>query len=113
MYLCIYGMTETNARDELENLVNGYLYKDILALENIKHSDQVLKLLQCLALQIGSEVSFNELANKLAISASTIRKYIDILEKCYVIFTLPASPENLRNEISGNRTRKIFSMMWG
>jgi predicted AAA+ superfamily ATPase len=108
MYPCIYEMTERDAKNELENLVNGYLYKDILAFENIKHSEQILKLLQCLALQIGSEVSFNELANKLAISANTIRKYIDLLEKCYVIFTLPAFSRNLRNEISGNRTRKIF-----
>jgi predicted AAA+ superfamily ATPase len=108
MYPCIYGMTESNARDELEQLVNGYLYKDILAFEGIRHSDQILKLLQCLALQIGSEVSFNELANRLAISANTVKRYVDLLEKCYVIFTLPAFSGNLRNEISGNRTRKIF-----
>ena len=108
MYPCIYGMTEDEARDELENLVNGYLYKDILAFEHIKHSGQILKLLQCLALQIGSEVSFNELSNKLEISANTVKKYIDLLEKCYVIFTLPAFSRNLRNEIAGNRTRKIF-----
>lgn len=108
MYPCIYGMTEDDARDELENLVNGYLYKDILAFEHIKHSDQILKLLQCLALQIGSEVSFNELSGKLSISANTVKKYVDLLEKCYVIFTLPAFSRNLRNEISGNRTRKIF-----
>jgi predicted AAA+ superfamily ATPase len=108
MYPCIYGMAEEEARDELENLVNGYLYKDILAFENIKHSSQILKLLQCLALQIGSEVSFNELSGKLAISANTVKKYVDLLEKCYVIFTLPAFSRNLRNEIAGNRTRKIF-----
>ncbi|MDR1261105.1 MAG: ATP-binding protein [Rickettsiales bacterium] len=108
MYPCIYGMTEANTQDELENLVNGYLYKDILAFENIKHSDQILKLLQCLALQIGSEVSFNELATKLTISTNTVKRYVDLLEKCYVIFTLPAFSRNLRNEISSNRTRKIF-----
>ncbi len=108
MYPCIYGMSEDDARDELENLVNGYLYKDILAFENIKRSDQILKLLQCLALQVGSEVSFNELSNKLEINANTVKKYIDLLEKCYVIFTLPAFSRNLRNEIAGNRTRKIF-----
>lgn len=108
MYPCIYGMAEDDARDELENLVNGYLYKDILAFENIKYSDQILKLLQCLALQVGSEVSFNELSSRLGISANTVKKYIDLLEKCYVIFTLPAFSRNLRNEIAGNRTRKIF-----
>jgi predicted AAA+ superfamily ATPase len=108
MYPCIYGMTEDDARDELENLVNGYLYKDILAFEGIRRSDQILKLLQCLALQVGSEVSYNELSNKLAITTNTVRKYIDLLKKCYVIFTLPAFSRNLRNEIAGNRTRKIF-----
>lgn len=108
MYPCIYGMTEDDARDDLENLVNGYLYKDILAFEGIRRSDQILKLLQCLALQVGSEVSYNELSNKLAITTNTVRKYIDLLEKCYVIFTLPAFSRNLRNEIAGNRTRKIF-----
>jgi predicted AAA+ superfamily ATPase len=108
MYPSIYGMTEANIQNELELLVNGYLYKDILVFENIKHSDQILKLLQCIALQIGSEVSFSELSNKLAISANTVKRYIDLLEKCYVIFTLPAFSRNLRNEIAGNRSRKIF-----
>jgi predicted AAA+ superfamily ATPase len=107
-YPSIYGLSENSQKEELENLVNGYLYKDILAFENIKHSDQILKLLQCLALQLGSEVSFNELSNKLSISANTVKKYIDLLEKCYVIFTLSALSRNSRNEIAGNRTRKIY-----
>ena len=67
-----------------------------------------MRLLQCLALQIGSEVSFTELSNKLSINANTVKKYIDLLEKCYVIFTLPAFSRNIRNEIAGGRTRKIF-----
>jgi predicted AAA+ superfamily ATPase len=108
MYPCIHEMEESEAKDELESLVSGYLYKDILMFENLKHSDQILKLLQCLALQIGSEVSFTELAGKLSISANTVKKYIDLLEKCYVIFTLPAFSRNLRNEIAGNRSHKIF-----
>lgn len=108
MYPSIHSMNDNDAIDELENLVNGYLYKDILSFENIKHSSQLLRLLQCLALQIGSETSFNEISNKLDISANTVKKYIDLLEKCYVIFTLPAFSRNLRNEIAGNRTRKIF-----
>lgn len=108
LYPNIFNLDENEAIEDLEDLVNGYLYKDILAYENIKHSDQILKLLQCLALQIGSEVSFNELSNKLAISANTVKKYIDLLEKCYIIFTLPAFSGNIRNEIAGNRSRKIF-----
>ena len=57
-YSEITKMSEKNAIDELENIVNGYLYKDILSFEVIHHSDQIVKLLQCLALKIGSEVSF-------------------------------------------------------
>lgn len=76
--------------------------------DGIKNSSQILRLLQCLALQIGSEVSFNELATHLEISANTVKKYVELLEKCYVIFTLPAFSRNMRNEIAGNRTRKIY-----
>ncbi len=108
MYPGIFYMNENEGEEELDNLVNGYLYKDILSYESIRHSDQILKLLQCLALQIGSQVSFNELSNRLSINANTVQKYIDLLEKCYVIFKLPAFSRNLRNEIAGNRSRKIF-----
>ncbi|MBQ4357591.1 MAG: DUF4143 domain-containing protein, partial [Acholeplasmatales bacterium] len=76
--------------------------------ENVHKSDQLVRLLQCLALQIGSEVSFRELSKKLGISVNTVIKYIDLLEKCYVIFTLPALARNLRNEIAGHRSRKIY-----
>lgn len=108
MYPCIYDLTIPDIEKELESLVDGYLYKDLLTFEGIKNSSQILKLLQCLALQVGSEVSFNELSCKLTISAATVKKYIDLLEKCYVIFTLPALSRNMRNEIAGNRTRKIY-----
>ncbi|MCR4623608.1 MAG: AAA family ATPase [Alphaproteobacteria bacterium] len=108
MYPCIYGKSALKIQQELESLVSGYLYKDLLAFDGIRNSNQILKLLQCLALQIGSEVSFNELSNKLQISANTVKKYIDLLEKCFVIFSLPALSRNIRNEIAGNRTRKIY-----
>ncbi len=108
MYPCIYGKSFLKIQQELEGLVSGYLYKDLLAFDGIRNSNQILKLLQCLALQIGSEVSFNELSNKLQISANTVKKYIDLLEKCFVIFSLPALSRNMRNEIAGNRTRKIY-----
>lgn len=108
MYPSIWDLTEEETKEELENLVNGYLYKDILTFENIHKADQIVRLLQCLALQVGSEVSFRELSRKLGISVNTVIKYIDLLEKCYVIFTLPALARNLRNEIAGNRSRKIY-----
>ena len=107
-YPCIYDLPEKEAKIELGMLVNGYLYRDLLTFDGVKNSSQVLRLLQCLALQVGSEVSFNELATHLEITANTVKKYIDLLEKCYVIFTLPAFSRNARNEIAGNRSRKIY-----
>jgi predicted AAA+ superfamily ATPase len=98
---------EENPIEELNHLVSGYLYKDILALEGIKHSKTILNLLRLLALQIGSEVSYNEIASKLGISIATVVKYIDLLEKCFIIFVLPAFSRNLRNEV-GLRSRKIY-----
>lgn len=108
LYPKIYKANTEDARTELEMLVSGYLYKDLLTFDGIKNSKQILTLLQCLALQVGSEVSFNELSGKLNMSLQTVRKYIDLLEKCYIIFTLPALSRNMRNEIAGNRTRKIY-----
>lgn len=107
-YPSTWDLSEDETKEELDNLVNGYLYKDILTFESVHKSDQIVRLLQCLALQIGSEVSFRELSKKLGISVNTVIKYIDLLEKCYVIFTLPALARNLRNEIAGHRSRKIY-----
>ncbi len=107
-YPRVYGKNSDDAKIELEELVSGYLYKDLLTFEGIRNSSQILNLLQCLALQVGSEVSFNELSGKLNISLQTIKSYIDLLEKCYIVFTLPALSKNMRNEIAGNRTRKIY-----
>lgn len=108
LYPKVYGINGEDAKVELEDMVSGYLYKDLLAFEGIRNSKQILGLLQCLALQLGSEVSYRELAGKLNISLLTVKKYIDLLEKCYIVFTLPALSRNMRNEIAGNRTRKIY-----
>lgn len=94
-----------NADDEssktlLDNLTSRYLYKDILEFESLKKPDLLLKLLQLLAFQIGSEVSTNELSNKLGVTRKTIERYIDLLEKCYVIFRLKPFSRNFRNAIT-------------
>lgn len=83
----------------LKELADSYLLKDILALENIKHSKILLDLLRLLAFQIGQEVSFNELATTLGINAKTVERYIDLLEKTFIIFPLWAYSSNLRKEI--------------
>ena len=72
----------------LRNITSNYLYKDILEFENIKKSELLIKLLQALALQIGNQVSDNELANLLNCSRDTVNRYINLLEKSFVIFRL-------------------------
>ncbi|HAD14043.1 MAG TPA: hypothetical protein DCF33_16595 [Saprospirales bacterium] len=97
---------ESDARMLLDNLSSRYLYKDILEFENLKRPDVLVKLLQLLALQVGQLVSYHELANHLKISSATVERYIDLLEKAFVIFRLPAFSRNLRNEIG--KKNKIF-----
>ena len=95
-----------NEREILKNLVNSYLYRDILAFSDIRKPEVLEKLLQALALQMGSEVNYNELAQTVGINKITIQKYIEILEKSYIIFRLNSYSKNVRNEIK--RNRKIY-----
>ncbi len=95
-----------NEKETLKNLVNSYLYRDILAFSDIRKPEVLEKLIQALALQIGSEVNYNELAQTVGVNKITIQNYIDILEKGYIIFRLNSFSRNLRNEIKQNR--KIY-----
>ena len=95
-----------DARENLIWLSDSYLYKDLLKLDTIKKPALLTKLLQALAWQVGSEVSFNELAQTIGSDPKTIEKYIDLLEKSYVIFKLHPLSRNLRNELK--KTRKIY-----
>jgi uncharacterized protein len=106
MYPEIASSSEQDARLLLDSLSSSYLYKDVLEFENIKRADVLVKLLQLLALQIGQMVSYHELANALKISSATVERYIDLLEKSFVIFRLPPFSRNLRSEIG--RKNKIF-----
>ncbi len=90
----------------LKNLVSSYLYRDILAFSEIRKPEILDSLLLALALQVGSEVNYNELAGTIGVNKITIQKYIDILEKGYIIFKLNSFSRNLRNEIK--RNRKIY-----
>lgn len=101
----IYGMypevvTNTDKKKLLLQLSGSYLYQDILELVNIKKPDLLMKLLNALALQLGSEVSYNELAKILGVDRMTVINYIDLLEKVYVIFRLHPFSTNQRNEIT-------------
>ncbi len=90
----------------LKQLADSYLYKDILAYGGIRKPEILEKLLQALALQIGNEVSYNELSQLVSIDKNTVSNYIDILEKTFVIFKLKSFSRNLRNEIKTNQ--KIY-----
>ncbi len=92
----------------LKELAESYLYKDILALSNIKKPEILHKLVQALAYQIGSEVSLNEMANLLGISKETVASYIQLLEKAFVVFSVRSFSRNLRNEIKANRKIYFF-----
>lgn len=108
----IYGMypdVATNieiSRKILKELANSYLYKDVLNYSGIKHSDKIIKLLKALALQVGSEISFNELSKTVLIDNKTIEKYIDILEQSYIIFRLNSFHKNLRTELK--KAKKVY-----
>jgi predicted AAA+ superfamily ATPase len=92
-----------NAKQKyLFNLRNSYLFKDILELENLKSPDKLIDLLQLIAFQIGKEVSLNELSRSLGIAKQTVERYLDLLEKSFIIIKVRAYSNNLRKEISKN-----------
>ncbi len=95
-----------NERAVLKNLVSSYLYRDILSFAEIRRPEVLDKLLLALAFQIGNEVNYNELSKLVGINKITVQKYIDILEKGFIIFRLNSFSRNLRNEIK--RNRKIY-----
>lgn len=93
-------------KEVLKQLVNSYLYRDVLAYSNIRKPEVLEKLVQALALQIGSEVNYNELSQIVGVDKNTVASYIDILQKGYVIFKLNSFSRNVRNEIKKNK--KIY-----
>ncbi len=94
-------IAEATLRERLlGELVGSYLYRDILELDGIRRSGKIVDLLRLLAFQIGQEVSLNELATTLGITRQTVERYLDLLEKVFVIFRVGALSRNLRKEIS-------------
>lgn len=94
------------AEERIKLLADSYLYKDILLLEQVKKPVLLEKLLRALALQIGAEVNYAELAQIVASDPKTVEKYLDLLEKAFVVFKLPALNRNVRNEIK--KGKKIY-----
>jgi len=84
----------------LTELVSSYLFKDVLALERIKSPDLLLDIVKCLAFQVGNEVSLNEIARTVKTDVKTVGRYLDVLEKMFIIKKIRGFSRNLRNEIS-------------
>ena len=94
---------DNRAREQyLREIVASYLYKDVLELDGIRHAAKISRLLQMIALQVGKEVSYTELGTGLGMSKNTIERYLDLLEKAFVIQKLSGFSRNLRSEITKN-----------
>jgi predicted AAA+ superfamily ATPase len=108
----IYGyypevVTKPNERrDVLQSLASSALYKDILTWKSIKYPDRLGVLVRALAFQLGQQVSYNELAQTVQVDKETIERYIDLLEKAYIVYRLYSYSGNLRNELK--KSRKIY-----
>ena len=108
----IYGMypeiinNPTDAKKLLKELSDSYLFKDILSYKDIRQPDALRKLLTALSLQVGSEVSYNEIGNLIGLDKETVERYIDLLEKSFVVFRLTSLNRNGRNELK--KSRKIY-----
>ena len=104
----VYGMypqvneaeNQLQKNNVLTSIKNGYLLKDILVLDNQKDSVFILNLLRLIAFQIGNDISFNELASSLNVNRKTVQRYLYLLEKSFIIFSLPGFSRNLRKEYS-------------
>lgn len=104
-----YPEVVSNFGDEqtvLKELSESYLYKDILSLDSVNKPDKLVRLLKALALQIGSQVSYNEIGSIVGLDSKTVERYVDILEKSFILFRLGSFSRNLRNELKASR--KIY-----
>ena len=108
----IYGFypdivnSPAEAQPNLLDLANNYLYKDVLSLQDVRKPALLERLLTALALQIGQEISYNEIGQTIGADNKTIDRYVELLEKCFVVFQLGGFSRNLRNEIK--KGKKIY-----
>jgi predicted AAA+ superfamily ATPase len=110
-YPQIFGKSNTDSIEALKAIVEGNLYKDILALENLKKPELLSKLTQTLAINIGKELNYNWLAQRLNTSIPTIENYLNLLEKAFIITKLSSLQKNLNKEIT--RGFKIYFLDMG
>ena len=102
----VTASTESEAIENLSQLCEAYLFKDVLKWQNVKNSEMLSRLLKALALQIGNEVSYKEVGDIVGIDNETVQAYIERLEKAFVVFRLSAFARNLRNELK--KSRKVY-----
>jgi uncharacterized protein len=95
-----------DAAERLRMIADSYLFKDVFALGNLRKPDQIMKLLQALAYQVGNEVSYNELGMLSGLDNETVEKYITLLEQTFIIFRVGSYSKNLRNELK--KAKKIY-----
>ncbi|MEI6748898.1 MAG: ATP-binding protein [Bacteroidales bacterium] len=105
-YPDVFNKSDSEAIEELNNIASNYLYKDVLAFEQLKRSDLLINLLRAIALQLGNELSYSELSRLLGENIHTIKRYIELLEKAFVIFRLHSLSRNPRKEIA--KGQKIY-----
>ena len=110
LYPEVINAPETAAA-ALREIARSYLYKDVLAFQQIRNAEALDRLVQSVALQIGNEVSYNELARQVGVDKKTIASYLRILEQAFIIFRLGSFSRNLRNELK--RSRKIYFLDTG
>jgi hypothetical protein len=111
LYPQVFLSEGDNKIEELAEISSNYLYKDLFQFEQIKKPDLLFKLLSAIALQTDSESSLNELAQLTATNVHTVKRYLDLLEKAFVIFRLNSFSRNLRKELAKSRQCN-FEVMW-
>lgn len=109
-YPDIVTRSEAQKLKLLDELTSDYLFRDVLRFENLRRSDVLINLLKAIALQIGNEVSMRELSNLLKIAVDTVQRYLLLLEKSFVLFSLPSFSRNLRNEIAKGRKYYFYDL---
>lgn len=99
VFTALYSQSEFDAQQKLEELLSYYLFKDIFELDNAKKTDLIIRILQVLAIKIGSEISLNELATLLDMNNHTLSRYLYLLEQSFIIFSLSSYNKNLKKEV--------------
>lgn len=103
----LQASSRRNRMEIINEIANAYLLKDILALDRIKNSRTLFNLLKLLAFQVGNEVSITELSTQLGVDMKTVKRYLDLLEKSFVIYRLNGFSRNLRQEVT-NKSKYYF-----